>query len=366
MKKYVVLALMCFCLISHAEGEATYYWNNGCGSSCAEDSCGAPYDTSCGATCYNKCPCEFDIGVDFLWWKPCVEDLEICGHRKVESSEVLGSPITYKFDYHGICPEWEPGFRVWFNFPDLFSWCHLGFEASYTNIDFKNSSHHNGDAIPLLLHPGFVEELDFNPTGCNGTYEACYQEGEALLYFDWCNNGCNTLRPYFGLAGVYLDQELKSDSTYVLGTAPTGSARTKWESELWGVGLRVGAEYRFCYAKCLNFYAFADGTFLGTHSESEDKQEFFNGIQNEILKTKDDHCWSCLPGFHLGVGAEWNFCICDFDMGIRLGYEFLEWFGVPKHRVFTGDDLENEIGSSSHEDRSFGFQGLFAGLVFHF
>ncbi len=319
--------------------------------------CQAGSCSDCPERC---CIGDYELGADFLWWKPCIGDLTVCGTREESTDE---SVTTVKYKPKGICPNWEPGMRFWFRYPDLFCWCDMGFKASYTYVkvcDDRSFTHEN--LIPTLIHPGLY--LERSEVTTKGSYEADYSELEALIYFDCCCAECHSLEPSFGLAALFVEQFLESESDYITGEL-IGNTKTKWKSETWGVGLRMGMDYNYYYSKCLSYYAFGKGTILASKGNGKDKQSV-TGLLNYDLSIHDKDCWCCIPGFHLGVGAIYDFCVCDFDLSFKIGYEFLKWFNVRKHNTYIGADLDDEIGLSAGCERSFGFHGLNAGLSWCF
>jgi hypothetical protein len=307
------------------------------------------------------CIGDYELGAEFLWWKPCIQDLDICGTYEETLSEAI---IDVDFDYKGICPKWEPGLRVWFRYPELIGWCNLGFKASYTYMHVNDrKKHENGEVIGFLIHPGFIGPERTNMV-CEGSYESFCHELDALFYFDGCCGVCQSIEPYFGLAALFLEQELKVDHSFDQGEL-AGTADVKWKSNAWGLGLRMGMAYHYYYSRCLSYYAFGQGTILAASQSGKQSQEY-RGTESIDLSLDDTNCWSCVPGFHLGLGAVYDFCVCDFDLALQIGYEFKKWFGIRKHRRFYGDNTQSEIAFSNDPERSFGFHGLNVGLSWCF
>lgn len=321
------------------------------------------YAASCSdcSDCPDRCCVgDYEIGVDFLWWQPCIDDLIFCGVREQTTVELV-EKIKYK--PKGICPSWEPGMRFWFRYPELFCWCDMGFKASYTYVKICTGKRFQDEnLIPTLVHPGLY--LDRTEVVTKGSYEADYHELEALIYFNCCSAECHSIEPSFGLAALFIEQALGSKSEYITGEL-IGSTNTKWKSENWGVGLRMGMDYNYYYSKCLSYYAFGKGTIIASNVTGNDKQSI-RGLMNYDLSIHGKDSWTCIPGFHLGVGAIYDFCVCDFDLSLRVGYEFLKWFGLSKQSTYFGTDLDDEIGLSTNCERCFGFNGLNVGLSWCF
>ena len=85
--------------------------------------------------CGGWAPCSFgelEVGGEFLWWKPSVDHLE---YAHVEKP--LGNGRT-KSTVKALCPDWEPGGRVWIHKPSLLCGA-CGIGASLTGIHMNHS-----------------------------------------------------------------------------------------------------------------------------------------------------------------------------------------------------------------------------------
>ncbi len=328
----------------------TFVSANCCGDPCSYNCCNIPY-----------CADDYMLGIDFLWWKPCVEDISFGGTLKNTESAGLNE---IDFDYEGICPDWSSGVRLTFDYPNLFTWCNIGMTASYTYFEM-NQKHtiHGSDNIFFLFHPGLgYLSVDENPI--HGKWYMKYQDWDTMFYFNNSCCECVNITPSIGVAGILLNQDLKAH------TCDNNDVSTlNWKSNLIGVGLKLGLELDYCYCNCLKFYGFADGAVLAAHSHTKNKQSYVPGNEEGTttkLKMNDHNCCSCIPGFHLGAGVETTVCVCGFPVSFRAGYEFLEWFNLPKHRVFTTESLGAEIAQSASTTRSICFHGPFAGIILSF
>jgi hypothetical protein len=321
----------------------------------------------CTSLMVPPCPGDYSIGVDFLWWKPSIDDIDFAATRS-ESSENNVTDIDYH--HKGICPEWGPGVRVTFDYPDLYSLCRLGMNASYTYISQDQShSAHDIENIFILLFPG-VAERDVGENPIFGKWAMQYQSWDAMFYFNCCCNDRFYITPSIGVAGIILDQEVttKARSAMLQSEFPV-DVRIKWKSHLMGVGIKTGLHANYLYNRCLTFYGFANGSILSSRSHSRNNQsfEFDNGNIPFLtrLDFKDHNCSKSVSGFHVGVGATGTFCLWGYPVAARVGYEFLQWYNVPKQRVYS-EDITTALGQSSTTTRTFGFHGPFAGVVLSF
>ncbi len=333
-------------------------------------------------------PCDWggiDIGVDYLYWKPVVDNLEYAAELDASSSE----PFEYKF--HDVCPDWESGVRVYLGWQSP-CW-NLGLRGSWTYVDAdesdsvgnpKQTSPDPDDIFIAFTHPGLdeitpdaiIQHGDFG----KGEFAAKYNEWDFLVTYNFHDDGCHRFTPFFGVAGIDLDQEFKVKLVDFEGDQPNSKGfinRSEWDSDLWAVGLRIGAEYSHQLFNCITLFANGHGSVLT--GEATSKVVYFDrGVKEKRgpraqLKFKDDDCHQLIPGYHITTGLAYESDMCGCEYAVRVGYEFLAWHNVPNHRVFVGEDLgfatdhgKNVALATTSNTRTFGFHGLFVGAQMSF
>lgn len=320
------------------------------------------------------CPGDYTLGADFLWWKPCIDDIDFAGTRTTTVDSTVTPPLTLTdFHYKGICPEWRPGVRINFDYPNLFTWCNIGMTATYTYVDMvQTHTVHGSDNIDILAFPGFVNQ-DVGANPIHGKWYMKYQTWDTMLYFNYCCCECLYITPSIGVAGLILNEQLKNSAITSISNPPITNVTTdvNWKSLVRGVGIKSGLDINFLYSRCLTFYGFANGSLLAAKAHTKYKEDDYyvladTNVQAE-LRVKDHNCTRCVPGFHIGVGAQATFCICGFPISARAGYEFLQWYNIPKHRIFSWTDIANgNIPTSPSTTRTFGFHGPLVGLDLSF
>ncbi|NGX43086.1 MAG: hypothetical protein K940chlam7_01377 [Chlamydiae bacterium] len=327
------------------------------------DSCCEPYYNSCCDPCeWDPCACrEFEVGVDFLYWKPYVDNLNY--------------GVIYDRDrakFKKMCPDWEPGVRVMLASPNAY--CGWELRGSWTYIESDDSSQTKAGeeewVTSPLIHNAMILELGEEADlfkKVEGSWNARYHEWDILASYNISCKECHFFQPFFGVAGIFLDQDLKVEASGTISDI-TSEAKVKWDSEYWGVGLRAGTHYEYHFSNCMRFFANAYGTILAGEATIKNDQfiEQISGTGENIVERgfKDsENCHQMVPGYHLATGFIYDTCWCNWDFSFRLGYEFMNWHNIPNHRVFSGDDLNAGIGHSSSETtRTLGFHGLLAGL----
>lgn len=329
----------------------------------------APVCDPCDPCDSNFCDCSFDFGVDFIYWKPCIDDMDYAARVSTEGAV----PEFTKIKYHSVCPDWEPGVRFFVGMPEF--WCEWDLGFSYTWIESRDSDRTRFSETPTALigitspmaHMNLLEGVATLYNDVKGSWRLRYNEWDLLLSYDISCKPCHEFRPFFGLAGLYIDQKykvtLRNDVTTPI------EHTVKWNSDYWGIGLRAGTHYAYEICDGASLFARADATLLAGEANNKNKQDFDNNSTPTAannFKFTDDDCCRFVPGVHIQTGFEWDSCWCDTDYSLRLGWEFVHWHNVPKHRSFTGDDSGLEISHSGSTTRNIAFHGLLAGFAMSF
>lgn len=314
----------------------------------AHDPCVSPCFRSSSISCFLD---DFGVAGDFLYWKPCVSELE---YATVSSETDDKISLRYKT----LCPDYEPGFRIILGRPSFY--CDWGFVASYNYL--QSSAHGSIDKFAglssPLIHPAVTPCITELFDAIEGSWKLHYNEWDALVTYDMsCCNPHHLFQPFIGIAGVNIKQEMNIDLTQGVHLDTI-----RWDSEYWGVGLRGGIEYQYLFNSCLRFFTVVHGTLLAGEADTDMRQQFCKEIC-----IKDDDCCLILPGYHISVGLIYEGCFCHYHYSLRVGYEFLEWRNLPNHRIFAGENHNFEDGHASPGNiRSLAFHGLMAGAGFTF
>lgn len=332
----------------------------------------APYASA--GDCYSYWnPCnwrilqtEVGIGAEFLWWKPCVDDLDVAAIATIQDD-------TRVIDYQSLCPDWEPGFCVFMEFPRLV--CNWDVAVSYTRLTstatgsqyFENSTMDAGIVSPLLFVGGYFSNFSTFEFGAQ-KWTLNYNDWDLLLSHDFCWDPRVHFIPYFGIAGVYIEQTLEAA---FLGSPEAFDAFIKWDSHFWAVGLRAGSIIEYDLGCGLSLFANTQASLLAGEKSAKNQQ-----LQVEVSDEWADMNYICfeddggcqfVPGYHIGAGISYAGCWCNWDFGLKLGYEFVYWWNVPNQRVYFGEDTDGEIAhATSGTTRSLAFQGLVAGAWLRF
>jgi Legionella pneumophila major outer membrane protein precursor len=333
-------------------------------------------------SCYDPCcdPCSFggfEIGVDFLYWKPCVDNLDYAVVKYHHTTEGTSPVIdSNKWGYKCLCLDWEPGFRVRFAKEDIF--CNWNLSGSYTWLDVCSSGSCKEPSADLdayvsspLFHPAMNND-EFAPefgelTYVGGNYDTTYQTWDVLLSYDIACNRCHSFQPFFGVEGVILNQEIKVAGFQDYEHHYADAMAAKWNSDFFGVGLKIGSAYEFQLNDCVKFYGSASGVITVGNRDGKYVGAVYHqsGEVDKWIFTDSD-CCQFVPGYHLAAGLLYETDACGCDFAVRLGWEFVNWHNVSNPRAFTSGKDGQEFFSASSDYTNVGFHGLVAGLDFSF
>lgn len=223
-----------------------------------------------------------------------------------------------------------------------------------------------------IYHPFLAEvAAPFNEIAVD--WNSYYHEGEVVFGSEISCGQNHQFKPFFGVAGIYLEQEfalaLTDQNTFYSGDI----GNVDWKSEYWGVGLRFGSLYNYQFDQCFGLYGKFDASLLVGENKVVNSQEAILASESDfrynVNFSQKEKC-HFVPGYTVGAGFYMTPDICGngSSISILVGYEFKAWHNIPNHRTFTGsgDDLGETAYSDSSSTRTWGTHGLVAGLQIGF
>lgn len=331
---------------------------------------------ACSPSYVNDSGCGVIMGAEFLYNKTCLDEFS---YAQVMTTETSSSEEIINTEYKTLCLDYEPGVRAWLGFVQE---GYIGMMLGYTYLCGKGHDQVVGvDGETLvgstIYHP-YLNSLVSQFNEVEVQWDNYYHEGEIVFGSDIsCGKG-NHFKPFFGVAGIYLEQKFDLNLTdeEVIYDGDIGTV--DWKSEYWGVGLRFGSHYQYQFDQCFGFFGKVDASLLvGENKESNTQTAIIateSDFESTIDFTKKDKCLF-VPGFSVGAGFSMTPDICGCgssgSFSLFVGYEFNVWYNIPNHRTFTlipqdDDDLEAVAYSDSGTNRTWGNHGLFAGMQISF
>jgi hypothetical protein len=297
--------------------------------------------------CFENChEPRFETGIDFLYFKPVIDDLEYVFKSKDGFENSTSVEATGEGKYKFIDLDNQPAFRVHACKPRTFFG--FNFSSSYTYLRAKDRNSTSIDEepeallLPTLLHGGFLIP---DITEAEGTWKLCYQSADLLIGYDFTCANCHQFTPFVGFEWLRIDQTIHAK----YASNPAGlTASTKWHGEYNGAGLKAGIGYWFTCSQCLSLYAKGFFSILTGDVDSNyhiQQQLSISEITDLHLKAED-----CLfvPGYHISIGVSYGTRFCGWKLRWNLGYEFVEWSHVPNLSKFYDDNILLGINSSSN------------------
>jgi len=322
----------------------------------------------CRTDCRTNDCCSFDFFADFIYWKPCVDDLDFAAVRSGVAND-FDNPQELR--YKSICPDWEPGFRLGIRKEDAWKCFDLDFE--YTWLDVSDSQHtHAGNGEDILavgLHPTIVNNFTGLFDSARGKYSLNYQTFEILFAYPFRCGSCHTIAPFFGVEIAKFDQSFDVRYEFTPASGTTNIATIDWDSNYRGAGLELGTDYKFLLCEGFSLFARATGTILigdaNTTNDQADYDVSSTGVKSNEYYTnfKDGDCCHVVPGIHLQLGFQYEDESCGCEYKLRVGYEMLNWWNLQNPRRWFTDDYPANFAQSTHSNTTtLGFHGLLVGF----
>lgn len=322
----------------------------------------------CPEPCQPKAaqPCNgWKLGADFIYWKPCVSDIDY-------ATVTLVSGSSPDYQYKEMCLSWEPGFRIYF--AKEHALCDLGLNASYTWLDTctKSTVTSKEPTVDYNIVTPYIQfnNLPASPDQLVATYDSSYQSWDIFLSYELPTCGCHRLLPFFGVEGLILNQKLRTN-IFTGSTDAYPTHNQKWTADYSGVGLKIGSDYHYAMMDCLEVFSRFSGTAV-VGSVSNDKNVFYTqnadtgAVGDDVDTYRGEGGCQIIPGFHFQAGFSYTATFCSCEMDLRVGYEFLYWLNVPTPRKFergeSNGNNDSLIRSSSSKAVNMGLHGILAGL----
>lgn len=292
---------------------------------------------------------------DYLYWIAHEDGLYYAHTGAGTGTDTV--PPDGSFDFDGnlkkVHSKWDNGLRIGLglNFPKA------GYDVlaywTWFSTDASGSVHSpQASILPLWAHP------DFDPfsgvTFAKGKWDLNLNIGD----FEWGRSSWFgehfSFRPFFGIRGLWLDQELKNHYTY--DTAPVVLGSSHVNSDFRGGGLRAGADARFTIPCGFSIYGIASGSLLYGRFNANMR---FKEDQQPIADTKD-HFWKGISSLQLALCLAWDshFLKDHCHIEFHVGWEQNIWFNVNQMNHFM-NNFHN--GSYFKENSNLTLQGLIAG-----
>lgn len=273
--------------------------------------------SDCCNTCQPSCG-QWYLGAELIYWRAFESGLDFCVPG--EESDVISGDgfVTSRFSGRGHDPHfrWDPGFRIGVGYGHECSW---DVEAYWTRFH----SHANRDDLRW--------NINFDVVDLTTGYKNCFC---AL-----------TLRPFIGLRGARINQQLRSEGFNSVDQIANGLNNRQ---KFWGVGPILGLDGDW-HLGC-GFSLYAKASFSWLYGENNIKlREYESTVDTESFCNLSKHLHSSLAAADVGFGVRWLHCMCDRPLLLQLGLEHHRYFdynrfGCYGDLSFDGINLSATIG----------------------
>lgn len=297
---------------------------------------------------------------DYLYWITQEDSLYYAQTGSGVGATV--APPNGNIDFDGtlkkVKPHWDNGVRagLGLNFPREGYDVQLFWTWFATNA--SNSVHAPlGNLLILWAYPDFSDLS--GALFAKGHWHLNLNVGDLEWGRSSWFGGHFSVRPFFGIRGLWLDQDLNNHYTY--NTSPLVHGNLHLDSDFRGGGLRAGADARFAIPYGFSFYGLLSGSLLygQFHADMHLKEDPFT-----IAHTKD-HFSKGISSLQAALGLGWDthFCNDRCHIEFHVGWEQNAWFSVNQMNHFM---YKLHDGYYFKENSNLTLQGLVAGGRFDF
>ncbi len=301
--------------------------------------------------------CNLFVTGDYLYWTANEDGLYFAqtGFRNSTLAVPPDGSIVFNGRIKKIDPDWTNGVRLGLglNFPKE------GYDTILYWTWYTNSSHKSaeGSLLPLWAEPNLTP---FAPaTHASGKWNLDLN----VFDLEWGRSswfgGHLSLRPFFGLRGAWIEQDLKTHYRYATRTPITSHQHA--DADFRGGGLRAGIDTRFALPHGFAVFGNASGSILYGQINGG-----FRVKKNEITiaRTKD-HFWKGIGSLGLALGFGWDthFAKDRLHIEFHVNWESNIWLHINQMNHFM-----NQLRSGNYfkENGNLSTQGLVAGGRFDF
>ncbi len=293
--------------------------------------------------CFDPCG-GWSVGVDFLYWNVCKNNPDYA--VTIQTGVVDDLDFTYHFAGYG----WEPGFRVYAGKENVF--CGWDLAASYSYIYASGQDRVDNENMTIVVTTGvFLGDV----AAVTAKNSLNYQTFEVLMGYDYCFCQCQTIKPFFGIQGLRLEQNFDQFSEFL--QAPNNN-KVIWNSDYKALGLELGSLYSYNLDCGVGLFTRASASLVAGTNDGVLFEETSQGmtVTTEEFKLETG---LCTPGMHLQVGLNYDHCWCEKELSFHVGYEFTHWWNVGQAPRFADRNIPS---STNLNNGHLMMHGLFVGM----
>lgn len=270
----------------------------------------------------------FEVGGEWLYWKADQDGMNYASHNTavVEQDGVLDSkrsPIRPKFTE-------KSGYRLFASYETVDT--NWKVSAIFTHAPSSASSS-SSSPFPVTADD-YIQVLPVNFALLNSLVISSFSDVHTqwdldLNYFDldlqWNFSICQNLEiaPHIGFRGLWIDQKFHWNGIDSTGSTSRGVAKLKVD----GYGVEGGLFGRWNVGYGVSIIGNVGGSLLYSKVNSHGVLHYsISDFQaNDGYK---DTVHRATPTFDTFIGVQYNKLLCNYDIGVRLGWENHVFFDV--------------------------------------
>ncbi len=294
---------------------------------------------------------------EMLLWKSSEDCLDYALDSHSQTTVVDGHIKSPDF-------EWDWGVRLGLGIKLPHDQWDLLFNYTYVHAHAHGTAHapSNGAVFPSMQAPFGLPSNAFATTA-RFHWDANLNIGDITLGRNCFVGKCLSIRPFMGVRGLTIDQNIHVD--YTGGTAvPSGDQdRVRNSNDFWGVGLRMGADTLWGLGAGWGIYGNGAASMVSGSFTVHEKEKLEEADQQRLNLTADTD--SVIAIAELALGIQWDqlFSKDRYHFGVKFGWEFNVFFDQNRLVRFNSSDNPGAISTS---DGDLSFQGLTVGFRFDF
>jgi hypothetical protein len=270
------------------------------------------------------------VSGEFLLWKPDQTGMTYC-----LSVNELTTPLGTKNKEIHQASQWGPGFRVGAGVNFIGAPC----DVSFYWTRFHNTSH-GSSSKPIIIGSQVLGVGTPFPTGGSGvgggkphsTWDLDFDTAEVDFGYHLCFNKRFLLRPYFGVAGAWINQtQLIKYDNFIGNNSAFFTAKIKQTNNFNGVGPKLGLQGNMAIGAGFGITGNFAASFFYGHAHNPVKYDI-NGdaadfpIPNSKV-TYQQH--RIIPAIQGQVGITWGIvCTKHFTIDLAALYEAQYFWGT--------------------------------------
>lgn len=172
-----------------------------------------------------------------------------------------------------------------------------------------------------------------------------------------------SIRPFFGVRGLTIDQDLHVDSKGGTAVSPGDEDQVRSRNDFWGIGLRVGVDTLWGLGAGWGIYGNGAASLVSGNFSIEEKETLKEAEERVLKVTANTESVVAIAELALGIQWDHLFSKDRYHFGVKFGWEFNVFFDQNRLVRFVSSD---NPGAIAQNDGDLSFQGLTVGFRFDF